>query len=78
VGRALAGEWGVFGVRSGDAGVEREEAQGKRLATLAREAASNTPLPVRGIGAQATGFRKPIRQQVALEEPVRGLRSPRM
>ena len=37
--RALAGAWGVFGVQNaGEAGVEREEAQGKRLATLAREA----------------------------------------
>src|SRR6201988_2641253 len=36
--RALAGVWGVFGVQSPLAGVEREEAQGKRLATLAREA----------------------------------------
>src|SRR5580698_9422191 len=36
--RALAGVWGVFGVQNaGEAGVEREEAQGKRLATLARE-----------------------------------------
>jgi uncharacterized protein YbjT (DUF2867 family) len=37
--RALAGAWGVFGVQNaGEAGVEGEEAQGKRLATLAREA----------------------------------------
>jgi uncharacterized protein YbjT (DUF2867 family) len=37
--RALTGAWGVFGVQNaGEAGVEREEAQGKRLATLAREA----------------------------------------
>src|SRR5713101_5986516 len=37
--RGLAGAWGVFGVQnSWEAGVEREEAQGKRLATLAREA----------------------------------------
>jgi uncharacterized protein YbjT (DUF2867 family) len=37
--RALASAWGVFGVQNtGEAGVEREEAQGKRLATLAREA----------------------------------------
>src|ERR1700741_1991873 len=37
--RALAGVWGVFGVQNtGEAGVEREVAQGKRLATLAREA----------------------------------------
>jgi uncharacterized protein YbjT (DUF2867 family) len=37
--RALAGVWGVFSVQNSlEAGVEREEAQGKRLATLAREA----------------------------------------
>jgi uncharacterized protein YbjT (DUF2867 family) len=37
--RALADVWGVFGVQNAaEAGVEREEAQGKRLATLAREA----------------------------------------
>jgi uncharacterized protein YbjT (DUF2867 family) len=37
--RALAGAWGVFGVQNaGEAGVEREEAQGKRLGTLARDA----------------------------------------
>jgi uncharacterized protein YbjT (DUF2867 family) len=36
---ALAGAWGVFGVQNAaEAGVEREEEQGKRLATLAREA----------------------------------------
>src|SRR6476660_8601237 len=39
LGRALTGAWGVFGVQNAaEAGVEREEAQGKRLATLAREA----------------------------------------
>src|SRR5450631_2686833 len=37
--RALAGAWGVFGVQNPlEAGVEREEAQGRRVATLAREA----------------------------------------
>jgi uncharacterized protein YbjT (DUF2867 family) len=37
--RALAGAWGVFGVQNPmGVGVEKEEAQGKRLATLAREA----------------------------------------
>src|SRR6201987_2726534 len=37
--RALAGAWGVFGVQNAwEAGVEREEAQGKCLATLGREA----------------------------------------
>src|SRR6201994_5045986 len=36
---ALAGAWGVFGVQNaGEAGVERGEGQGKRLAKLAREA----------------------------------------
>jgi uncharacterized protein YbjT (DUF2867 family) len=36
---ALVGAWGVFGVQNTwEAGVEREETQGKRLATLAREA----------------------------------------
>jgi len=37
--RALTGTWGVFGVQNTwEAGVEREEVQGKRLATLARAA----------------------------------------
>src|SRR5712691_9807211 len=37
--RALAGAWGIFGVQNtSEAGVQRDEAQGKRLATLAREA----------------------------------------
>src|SRR6266699_7183971 len=41
--RALAGAWGVFGVQNTlEAGVEREEAQGKRLATRARPASSTT------------------------------------
>src|SRR5207245_2498800 len=47
--RALAGAWGVFGVQNtGEAGIEREEAQGKRLATLAREAgATNDDISMR-------------------------------
>ena len=37
--KALTGTWGVFGVQNTwEAGVEREEEQGKRLASLAREA----------------------------------------
>jgi uncharacterized protein YbjT (DUF2867 family) len=37
--RSLVGVWGVFGVQNTlEAGVEREEVQGKRLATLARDA----------------------------------------
>jgi len=36
--RALAGAWGVFAVQNTwEAGVEREEEQGKRLATIARQ-----------------------------------------
>ena len=42
--RALAGVWGVFGVQnSWEAGVEGEEAQGKRLATLARRTSRCRP-----------------------------------
>src|SRR4029077_8524503 len=42
--RALAGTWSVFGVQNAaEAGVEREEEQGKRLATLAREAGGVLP-----------------------------------
>ena len=37
--RALAGAWGVYAVQNTwEAGVEKEEAQGKRIAKLAREA----------------------------------------
>jgi len=37
--KALAGVWGVFAVQNTwEAGVEKEEEQGKRIATLAREA----------------------------------------
>jgi uncharacterized protein YbjT (DUF2867 family) len=39
VSRALAGAWGAFGVQNTwEAGVEKEEEQGKRFAKLAREA----------------------------------------
>lgn len=45
--RALAGAWGVFGVQNaGEAGVEREEAQGKRLETLAREGGASFAPPL--------------------------------
>ena len=41
--RALAGAWGVFGVQNaGEAGVEWEEAQGKRLRRWRARPASNT------------------------------------
>jgi uncharacterized protein YbjT (DUF2867 family) len=39
LGRALAGAWGVFSVQNTwEAGVEKEEEQGKRIAKLARDA----------------------------------------
>jgi hypothetical protein len=62
----LAGAWGVFGVQNTwEAGVEREEAQGKRLATLAPRGRRRTlRLHIRGIGAQADGH-PALRQQVA-------------
>ena len=55
--RALAGAWGVFGVQNaGEAGVEGEEAQGKRLATLARETGvEHYVYIICGIGEQADG-----------------------
>src|SRR5437868_14984962 len=64
--RALAGAWGVFGVQNaGEAGVEREEAQGKRLATLGARGRRRTfRLHIRGIGRQANG-RPALRQQLA-------------
>jgi NmrA-like family len=64
--RVLAGAWGVFGVQNaGEAGVEREETQGKRLATLAREAGVEHYVYTSvGIGEQTDG-RPALRQQVA-------------
>src|SRR5260370_5920762 len=55
--RALTGAWGVFGVQNaGEAGVEREEGQGKRLATLAREAGvENYVYTSGGSAAKRTG-----------------------
>src|SRR3954462_2182187 len=64
--RALVGAWGVFGVQNaGEAGVEREEAQGKRLATLALRSRRGTLcLHIGGIGGQTDGH-SALRQQVA-------------
>ena len=74
--RALAGAWGVFGVQnSWEAGVEREEAQGKRLATLARGRRRTLRLHIRGIGAQADGVPH-FDNKWRIEETVRGLRFP--
>ena len=75
--RALAGAWGVFGVQNaGEAGVEREEAQGKRLATLAREAGvEHFVYTSVGSANKRTGVPH-FDNKWRIEETVRGLRFP--
>src|ERR1700756_1830435 len=75
--RALAGAWGVFGVQNaGEAGVEREEAQGKRLATLAREAGIEHYVYTSvGSAHKQTGIPH-FDNKWRIEETVRGLRFP--
>src|SRR3984893_12019655 len=74
---ALAGAWGVFGVQNaGEAGVEREEAQGKRLATLAREAGVEHYVYTSvGSADKRTGVPH-FDNKGRIEETVRGLRFP--
>src|SRR5256885_2611751 len=73
--RALAGAWGVFGVQNtGEAGVEREEAQGKRLATLAREdGVQHYVYTSAGSAHKQTGVPH-YDNKWRIEESVRGLR----
>src|SRR5260370_13448408 len=68
--RALAGAWGVFSVQNtGEAGVEREDAQGKRLATLAREAGvEHFVYTSVGSGHKRTGI-PPFDSRYSTEEP---------
>ena len=75
--RALAGAWGVFGVQNTwEAGVEREEAQGKRLATLAREAGVEHYVYT-SVGSAHTRTGIPhFDNKWRIEETVRGLRFP--
>src|SRR6202021_206384 len=75
--RALAGAWGVFGVQNaGEAGVEREEAQGKRLAKLAREAGVEHYVYT-SVGSADKGTGVPhFDNKWRIEETVRGLRFP--
>src|ERR1700720_1903552 len=75
--RALAGAWGVFGVQNSlEAGVEREEAQGKRLATLAREAGVEHYVYTSvGSAHKQTGVPH-FDNKWRIEETVRGLRFP--
>ena len=74
---ALAGAWGVFGVQNaGEAGVEREEAQGKRLATLAREAGVEHYVYT-SVGSAHKQMGVPhFDNKWRIEETVRGLRFP--
>jgi len=74
---ALAGAWGVFGVQNTwEAGVEREEAQGKRLATLAREAGvEHFVYTSVGSADKRTGVPH-FDNKWRIEETVRGLRFP--
>ena len=75
--RALSGAWGVFGVQNTwEAGVEREEAQGKRLATLAREAGiEHYVYSSVGSAHKKTGVPH-FDNKWRIEETVRGLRFP--
>src|SRR6202166_832020 len=75
--RALAGAWGVFGVQNaGEAGVEQEEAQGKRLAMLAREAGVEHYVYTSvGSAHKRTGVPH-FDSKGRIEETVRGLRFP--
>src|SRR5260221_7735599 len=75
--RALAGAWGVFGVQNAaEAGVEREEAQGKRLAKLAREAGIKHYVYT-SVGSAHKGTGIPhFDNKWRIEETVRGLRFP--
>src|SRR6266545_3757622 len=75
--QALAGAWGVFGVQnSWEAGVEREEVQGKRLATLAREAGvQHFVYTSVGSAHKKTGIPH-FENKWRIEETVRGLEFP--
>ncbi len=75
--RALAGAWGVFSVQNTlEAGVEREEAQGKRLAKLAREAGVQHYVYTSvGSAHKRTGIPH-FDNKWRIEETVRGLRFP--
>jgi uncharacterized protein YbjT (DUF2867 family) len=75
--RALSDTWGVFGVQNSlEAGVEREEAQGKRLAMLAREAGvEHFVFTSVGSAHKRTGIPH-FDNKGRIEETVRGLRFP--
>jgi uncharacterized protein YbjT (DUF2867 family) len=74
---ALTGVWGVFGVQNTwEAGVEREEVQGKRLATLARAAGvEHYVYSSVGSAHRQTGVPH-FENKWRVEETVRGLHFP--
>jgi uncharacterized protein YbjT (DUF2867 family) len=74
---ALAGAWGVFAVQNTwEAGVEKEEEQGKRIATLAREAGvQHFVYTSVGSADRHTGIPH-FENKWRIEETVRGLRFP--
>src|SRR5476649_1656455 len=74
---ALAGAWGVFSVQNPlQAGVEQEEAQGKRLATLARDAGVEHYVYTSvGSAHKRTGVPH-FDSKSRFDETVRGLRFP--
>ena len=75
--RALANAWGVFGVQNSlGIGVEKEEEQGKRLATLARDAGTQHFVYTSvGSANRKTGVPH-FDNKWRIEETVRGLRFP--
>jgi len=75
--RALAGAWGVFAVQNTlEAGAEREQAQGQRLATLARGAGVEHYVYTSvGSAHKQTGIPH-FDSKWSIEETVRGLRFP--
>ena len=75
--QALAGAWGVFGVQNTwEAGVEKEEEQGKRLAEVAREAGvQHFVYTSVGSAHRKTGIPH-FDNKWRVEEKVRGLRFP--
>ncbi|HEY2476174.1 MAG TPA: NmrA/HSCARG family protein [Candidatus Cybelea sp.] len=75
--RALAGAWGVFGMQNaGEVGPEREEAEGKRLAMLPREAGVEHYVYTSvGSANKRTGIPH-FESKRRIEETVRSLRFP--